>query len=188
MEHLDTGYAFGLSLCLAVNTFILAAEKIEIIYVSKDPDAVQQSRNTLLIEILPRLVCFMVASVIAGIGTEWSLEQDDDDNQIDGTVKTLSLRSVSLCLLASHFFSTVVPLIGYLSKFLPVNPIPWHYQVCGRDNAVEFYNIPKICFFFFFFFFFCASHTLYTKSSFAQNTYVVCFPLKQQQQQQQRIC
>lgn len=128
MEHLYTGHAFGLSLCLALNVFVLAAEKIEILYVSKDSEAVQQSKNILLIEIFPRIVCFVVATIVAGIGTKSNLQQDDDDYQITQG-KTLSLRTVSLCLLASHLFSTVVPLIGYLSKFLPVNPIPWHYEV-----------------------------------------------------------
>jgi len=122
MRDLSSGYAFGFSISLTLNAFILGVEKLEIIYKSHSASAHEHCRLHIFQEVLPRFMCFSAASIVSGLAFSQAHGDHDSKNGI------YNYFTVAFLLASSHILGTIVPLLGYLLKILHPSPIPWHYQ------------------------------------------------------------
>ena len=98
---------------------------------SGDEDARRQCQQELISIIAPRFFAFALAMAASGHGRLAS------GKPLPLGLGRGSFSIVALCLLGAHVLGTVVPLVGFLAKCLPPNPIPWHYQVKQRKNSMS---------------------------------------------------
>jgi hypothetical protein len=133
MEDLGSGNAFGLTISLAANVAVLGAQKLEILFLNENPKAKRDCTLSLIFEILPRLIMFVAAAIVAGIGCGSRCEigsgihdDDTDDYEKQGI---LTFYYVAVFIFGSHAFGTLIPLVLTLLKARPVTTIPWHTQV-----------------------------------------------------------
>ena len=121
MKDLRTGYMFGLAMSLALNALMMALLKLEIFLRSKNGRARQYCRLELLIEVLPRLACYLTAAVLAGMG-----------NYTNATSPAAAFdpRTLVLVVLGAHALGTLGPLGLSYAGLLPAGTelIPWHYE------------------------------------------------------------
>jgi hypothetical protein len=142
MEDLGTGNAFGLSVCLAANAFVLSAQKLEILFFNENPRAKRDCQISLLFESVPRLVMFVLGAVVAGYGCGTRCElgsgRHDDGASDDDAHPLLKYITVSCFLFGSHAFGTLLPLLLSLLKARAVTDIPWHTKVESRLCLMSF--------------------------------------------------
>lgn len=140
-ELVDGGYLgldLGLSLCLALNTLVLTLEKLEILCKGSrrlggwGSPARRHCLQELLTECGPRLVAFSAAAAVAWV--EFKVEHGASEGGHEGSAEAAPTAgeygygTVWYLLLASIVGGTLIPLGGYLLKWLPPDPVPWHYQ------------------------------------------------------------
>lgn len=124
MEALGSGFSLGLSISLAANTAILGLEKLEIFFRSKSNAAVKYCWGELLMEIVPRCICFVAASVFSDLG-HGSNHQTNAKNYLG---KHHVFFYVAILFWGSHVLAVILPLILYILHWLPKPKIPFHYQ------------------------------------------------------------
>ena len=151
MKDLENGNALGLATCLTVNALILGFEKLEVMFKDSktlgprgSPARLQSLRN-LIWQVCPRVASYMAAAYAAFI---YYSKAD-----VSNVQSWLDYDMIEIFLFCSFLFGTLVQTAAYLLKFLPPNPIPWHYQHIAHRygkwlNGSICSNIPKTTDFF----------------------------------------
>jgi hypothetical protein len=124
MESLGSGFSLGLSVSLAVNAATLGFEKIEIVLRSNSLSAASHCWNEMMFEVLPRLICFIVASILSFLG-HGDNSHLGHENSIGSVHVFFCVASIMLC---SHVLAVVCPLCLEMAHLLPKADIPFHYQ------------------------------------------------------------
>ena len=121
-ESLSNGYAFGLSLSLAVNVALHGFEKLEIAVRSKSEHARDYSWLELAQNVAPRLMCYSAAAAYTGAELYRSKE--------DETTGGRAWMYTALMLFGAHVLGTWLPwcLMWIHAIPAPMLLIPWHYE------------------------------------------------------------
>jgi hypothetical protein len=116
MENMNTSYAFGLSLSLAVNVIVLGIEKVEIYLRSKVPSARRYVEIEFVENVLPRFAMYVAASAYSG--KQLYKHRDEE------TTHTMDWIWCVLMLFGAHVMGVLLPLILIWAQAVPGVPSP----------------------------------------------------------------
>lgn len=111
MENMNTSYAFGLSLSLAVNVAVLGVEKLEIYVRSKVLCARKYVEIEFFDNVLPRLFMYAAASGYSGVLLYRSRDEDKAPDR--------EWTYIVLLLLGSHVMGALLPLLLLWAQAVP---------------------------------------------------------------------